>query len=489
MNHGTKLLILGFYVVLNLLSYNNVLYAQTKKVVLQKIDVKAGDTLWSIANYYLKDPRAWPEILKHNKLSSSDPNVILPGMKLNVPVKLVKEHLRPAHLVYVLNEVRYRRRNTVRWSQAKRNMKFYNEDSVRTMKQAKADVRFLTGEIVKLDENSLIVLRPEKKREEVKLFSGAVRASRAKVLTETTVVNPKIDPKSPNPDFKTKVKKDKTTLVQVYEGIVDVTAEGKTVTLTKGFGTEVKHLKPPSPPRLLPPEPKFKPSDPATRDTLKLNIDSSMQDEFGKEQTRALSTWEVTEYHLQIAADKEFNKILIDKTSHLKNTIDINKNKFNLKDGIYYYRVALVNEMGFESKFSAPEKFAVDTAPPVLELYQPIENEKITTKTIPVNGKTEPKITIIVGNKIVPVDKGGNFSTTVLAKRGLNHITIIAKDTAGNFVRLERNIYKIGGPDTARTGKLSRRSTKPTQKWLETPAGIITFIGMALVVGSIFGIF
>ena len=68
--------------------------AQTK-VILQEIDVKEGDTLWGIANFYLKDPKAWTEILKYNKLASTDPNVILPGMKLKVPVKLVKESLRP----------------------------------------------------------------------------------------------------------------------------------------------------------------------------------------------------------------------------------------------------------------------------------------------------------------------------------------------------------------------------------------------------------
>ena len=61
--------------------------------VLQEITGKDGDTLWSVSNHYLKNPQSWPEILKYNNLPSSDPNIILPGMKLRVPILLIKENL------------------------------------------------------------------------------------------------------------------------------------------------------------------------------------------------------------------------------------------------------------------------------------------------------------------------------------------------------------------------------------------------------------
>src|SRR3989339_2175913 len=154
-------------------------YAQeaTKEVVFQEVKVKDGDTMWSVANFYLKDPQAWPEILKYNKLPSSDPNVILPGMALKVPVLLVKESLRPAHLIYLQNDVRFRKKNDVNWDKATPNMELFNEDGLRTMEKSEANIRFLTGEVVRLDENSFVILRPEKKREEVEIYSGAVRAT------------------------------------------------------------------------------------------------------------------------------------------------------------------------------------------------------------------------------------------------------------------------------------------------------------------------
>jgi len=88
------------------------LAASTQESELQAIVVRPGDTLWAIANKYLKDPARWDEILKHNKLPSSDPTVALPGMTLRVPVTLIKEDLRAAHLIYRMNKVLFRRKET-----------------------------------------------------------------------------------------------------------------------------------------------------------------------------------------------------------------------------------------------------------------------------------------------------------------------------------------------------------------------------------------
>jgi hypothetical protein len=82
---------------------------------LQTIVVKPGDTLWSISNTYLKDPKKWNVILKYNRLPSSDPSIALPGMPLRVPTTLLKEEYRAAKLVYSLNEVLFRRTGVTDW--------------------------------------------------------------------------------------------------------------------------------------------------------------------------------------------------------------------------------------------------------------------------------------------------------------------------------------------------------------------------------------
>src|SRR5438552_1087329 len=92
--------------------------AEQRQTAFQNVVVKKGDTLWSISNAYLKDPARWDELLKYNRLPSSDPTVALPGMTLRVPVVLIKEDLRAAHLVYILKRVVSRRRETADWKTA-----------------------------------------------------------------------------------------------------------------------------------------------------------------------------------------------------------------------------------------------------------------------------------------------------------------------------------------------------------------------------------
>ncbi|MFN3550293.1 MAG: LysM peptidoglycan-binding domain-containing protein, partial [Endomicrobiia bacterium] len=124
-----------------LLVFKNLVYSQQlsqiqeskeEDILLQEIEVKEGQTLSFIANYYLKDPKRWPEILKYNKLSTSDIYAPLPGMKLKIPIVLVKEKFRPAYLIYILNRVQYRKKGSVDWKDAAVNLELYNDDSIIT---------------------------------------------------------------------------------------------------------------------------------------------------------------------------------------------------------------------------------------------------------------------------------------------------------------------------------------------------------------------
>jgi LysM repeat protein len=51
----------------------------------QSYTVKAGDTLWELAQAYLKDPHLWTEIFKLNKEKIADPHWIYPGQVLLIP--------------------------------------------------------------------------------------------------------------------------------------------------------------------------------------------------------------------------------------------------------------------------------------------------------------------------------------------------------------------------------------------------------------------
>ncbi len=452
--------------------------AEEKEILLQEIEIKEGQTLSQIANYYLKDPKQWPEILKYNKLNISDIYAPLPGMKIKVPIVIVKEKFRPAYLVYILNKVKYRKRNSVVWEDPVINMELYNDDAIATQENSRANIKFYSGEILTIDENSFVTIRPELKQEEVTLHKGGIRASSTKVITESAEVIPKIDPKLPKTDFRTKVREeDKTTLVEVYEGAVDVTAQGKTVYVPKGFGTEIKFLSPPSEPKALPPPPEltfdpqtvkfskdnelvlsksvpvvsfqFKPPQVEQKESLpfisekkqKVSISAVPKEKSAQQEqkTKVLGRI-IKKYHLQISKDKDFKKVVYEEINELKpdQTINFDLTKLQLPDGKYYYKISYIDELGFENP-AFPQPIVIDTTPPKLETN--LLNITRTDKDlIEFSGETEPDVFLTVNNNSVDVSRDGKFNYSLVLKPGINKIIIVAKDLYGNETKIEHQI-------------------------------------------------
>ena len=356
---------------------------------LQTIVVKPGDTLWSISNTYLKDPKKWNVILKYNRLPSADPSIALPGMPLRVPSTLLKEEYRAAKLVYFLNEVLFRRTGASDWNAVSMKMDLFKSDTLRTRADARADVKFYTGQILNLFPNTIAVLRPPgKKNVDVELLAGEMRGLRSRVITASA----RITPKTKDTEFGAKLKDDLTTIVQVYKGKADVEAQGKTVEVAAGFASEVKMDMAPSDPVKLPPLPELQPGS-AT--TLTASAGTQFKDEGGvvslgnlkkggntpsklqgaevpkgvpaasadakgidaNEIVKMLSVGNpVQSYHLQVSKDQAFGTTVLDKQYDAFDKIDLNG---LLPPGNYFMRVALVDLLGFEGKFSAPRPLKI----------------------------------------------------------------------------------------------------------------------------------
>lgn len=359
---------------------------------LQNIVVRPGDTLWSISNTYLKDPTKWNELLKYNKLPASDPSIALPGMALRVPVRLIKEQYRAAKLVYYVNEVLFRRTGVTDWKGVEMRMDLFKSDTIRTRVNARADVKFYTGEILNLYPNSIAVLRPpDKKNTDVELLAGEMRGLRSRVVTASA----RITPKTKDTEFGAKLKDDLTTLVQVYKGKADVEAQGKTVEVSEGFAAEVKMDMPPSNPIKLPPLPELDPSQTALTASagpqlrteggiVSLNMKKDVRvggvgavlpkdkdltgnmPKVGNVDDKNIDANEIVKmitvanpvqsYHLQVARDQNFTSLALDKNYDAFETIALAD---LMPPGDYYMRVALVDLLGFEGKFSTPRRITV----------------------------------------------------------------------------------------------------------------------------------
>lgn len=492
--------------------------AEEKEFFLQEIEVKEGQTLSYIANYYLKDPKQWPEILKYNKLSISDIYAPLPGMKLKVPIYIVKEKFRPAYVIFILNDVKYRRKDTVVWEPAQVNLELYNDDAVSTSKNSRANIKFYSGEVLSIDENSFVTIRPELKHEEVTLHRGGIRATKAKVITESAEVVPKIDPKLPKTDFKTKIREeDKATLVEVYEGAVDVTAQGKTVYVPKGFGTEVKLLSPPSPPKPLPPppeltlqqkdikltdtnepvltksftkislqlqEPKLEQKDllpfiPTTKTSQEQKVLPQTQQE---QQKSKILGHIIKKYHLLVAKDIDFKNIVYDEINEITSDKSVNLDlaRLNLPDGKYYYKISLIDELGFENP-SPPQTFIIDTTPPFLETNLTEINE-IDKDILHITGRTEPNVILDINGKKVDVNKDGTFTTAVMLQPGTNKIQLVAKDKAGNETKIEHEVSYV----KVLTKESKDKQAEKKESKLTISTIIATIISSAVIVLVLF---
>lgn len=359
---------------------------------LQTVVVRPGDTLWSISNTYLKDPTRWSEILKYNKLPASDPSIALPGMALKVPVRLIKEQYRAAKLVYFVNEVLFRRTGVSDWQGVGMKMDLFKNDTLRTRVDARADVRFYTGQVLNLYPNSIAVLRPpDKKGVDVELKAGEMRGLRSRVVTASA----RITPKTKDTEFGAKVKEDLTTMVQVYRGKADVEAQGKTVEVAAGFATEVKMDMAPEQPVKLPPLPELEQGRTtlASANSPKLSTDGGVislnikkpspaaeaaaggagngdltknMPQAGNANDKNIDANEIVKmisvatpvqsYHLQVSRDQTFTTLALDKNYDAFDNIDL---KGLLPPGKYYMRVSLVDLLGFEGKFGTPRQISI----------------------------------------------------------------------------------------------------------------------------------
>jgi len=222
-------------------------------ITFQNVVVRRGDTLWGIANTYLKDPSKWDQVLKYNRLPSNDPTVALPGMTLKVPVQLIKENMRAAQVIYLLNRVLLRKRDTADWGDAKQDAQVYRGDALHTLENAKAKVKFLNGDLLSVDPNSMAVIKPPSVDYDVELKSGAVFTGHARVLTASA----KVTPRTQDTQYSAKVNADLSTLVEVYKGRAGVEGGGKTVEVPAGMASEVKMGLAPTLPKKIADLPEF----------------------------------------------------------------------------------------------------------------------------------------------------------------------------------------------------------------------------------------
>lgn len=102
-------------------------------------------------------------------------------------------------------------------------------------------------------------------------------------------------------------------------------------------------------------------------------------------------------------------------------------------------------ENGKETAHSAPVKVIVDKRLPELTVKFPKDKSIVNKKRVEISGTVSDKNfkSVTVNGKEAFVDKKGNFKVEVNLVAGINNITVIASDLAGNETTLTKNINVI----------------------------------------------
>ena len=445
-----------------------------ESVALQSVTVRPGDTLWGIANTYLKDPKNWDQILAYNKNLGSDPSAALPGMILKVPVKLIREDLRAAKLVYRINKVLFRKKETADWQGTRDNQDVFKNDSVRTLEDSRAKVKFLNGDMLSLDPNSMAIIKPLNKDYDVELKAGGVFVGKSKVVTASA----KIYPKTQDTRYSAEVKSDLSTVVRVHQGRAAVEAEGRTVDVAANMGTEVKMGMAPGVPVAFERLPEFEARaadfDEAVRVSKAQISAAPLPGMAGAAAPVIRPSGErgpavdarninldldslrvglpVSGFNIQFSRTPDFTDMALDKVYEADEKVDFKRD--GLAAGRYWGRIAMIDLLGTKGKYSAPRVYswggtAAQVNAPAspassVVLLRPATDETVSAKSYRVMGRARAdNLQISVNGSPARVDEAGNFAALLSLREGINDIRVGVTNAAGeNYSIIRRVTYR-----------------------------------------------
>lgn len=163
-------------------------------------------------------------------------------------------------------QVKVRRANSTEWDNAEENMPVYSADQIRTGANSEAEITFDEGTIIRLEENSYIIINEAVLEEKTKLKRLVVKANKGRVLSNLEkFAHPKSKFEIQGPggvvaaargtEFLVEISPDEKVEVAVFGGVVGVKNEkiypGKEIFVNEEKETVVEPGKEPFAPRNL----------------------------------------------------------------------------------------------------------------------------------------------------------------------------------------------------------------------------------------------
>lgn len=308
------------------------------------------------------------------------------------------------------------------------------EEKVRTLSDSTAQITFRDASRLRLSANSNAVIQrmrydPLKRTEEAKvtLIEGDFYALLTEKNTRTSfnVEIPRVNATIDSGSFWVSQDTTGAKFANYDDGLVEVTALGKTVALNRNEGTVVA--------------PGATPRDKLA--VLEAPALAAPRNETTVYTRRPQLSWtaiaSANGYWIEIATDQGFGRMVMSK-------FGLDQPNFvpaKLAAGEYFWRVAALDNLGLPGSRSSTWRFkiTIDTTPPYLSVTAPERGVILRDPFVRVTGESEPGAAVTVQGRPVEVRPDGRFEAIITAAPGTNTISVVAIDPAGNESRHERN--------------------------------------------------
>ncbi|MGD2087444.1 MAG: OmpA family protein [Candidatus Aminicenantes bacterium] len=346
------------------------------------------------------------------------------AMNRRVEIAALKNENPAGQLTYLRRDVFTKLPDKTDFIPATINQNLFHLYRVLTRQKSIANVTFQDLSKINLGPQSLMIIYSLMERglrlprkQNVHLMTGGLRTKLNQLKGRLQVETPSCLISSNSVEILVGIDEKKMSALSVFDGQSDVEAQGKKVEVPGGFGTRVEMGKPPDPPEPLPKAPQLiKPIESKTNLPAKPDTDKvSIQFQWHRADIN-------DRYHLQVASDPQFEKILEDQT------LADNTAALSLGIGTYYWRVAAINKRGIEG-YASQSFFTISGGQPVLPLAITPGTEDIHKTAQPiftVYGKTIPGTRIMIKDKQFQTNQQGEFSGAISLHMGWNHIMVQA---------------------------------------------------------------
>jgi hypothetical protein len=209
------------------------------------------------------------------------------------------------------------------------------------------------------------------------------------------------------------------------ERVLQVAAQGESVSLGENEGTLVRTGEPPNPKMdLLVAPGLIAPVDDVV--TFTADVDLSWA-----------AVPEAAGYWLEVALDPAFRRMTLSRWGLNEVSFDASE----LDVGAYYWRVAALDEFGLPGPKSDAWRFNLraDGTPPFVSITAPDEGAVLRQGPVPVTGESEAGAVLELNDAPVEIGANGLFGAEFEPRPGINQLILEAKDAAGNATRRERS--------------------------------------------------